>query len=367
MPSDRNAGRRDKLLQKLRKAELETLLVTNFTNVSYLTGFSGDDSFLLVGRDKTVLISDSRYETQLAEECPGLDVFIRSPGQQMPVSVASVLKKARLTRLAFESTSATVHQLETWRKAAENVEWVPQAGLVEELRQVKDAQEVGEIREAIRLAERGFAVLRASLLGGMTELSAAHELEHAMRRFGARGASFPPIVAAGARSALPHARPTQVPLSTAPFVLIDWGATGPRGYRSDLTRVLGTDKMPPKLEKVYRVVLQAQLAGVAAIRPGVNGSAVDAAARTVIEQAGFGKHFGHGLGHGIGLDIHEGPRLGPSSETELKPGMVVTVEPGIYLPGFGGVRIEDDVLVTREGCEVLTTVPKEFEQARAFD
>ena len=184
-----------------------------------------------------------------------------------------------------------------------------------------------------------------------------------MLRFGAYGASFEPIVAVGARSALPHARPMDQLISAGEFVLIDWGASNRAGYKSDLTRLLVTGKIRPKLKKIYGVVLNAQRRGIEAIRPGVQCCDVDSAARRVIANAGFGKNFGHGLGHGIGLDIHEGPRLSQASTQVLKPGMVVTVEPGIYIPGWGGVRIEDDVLVTRDGHEVLTSVPKEFEQS----
>jgi Xaa-Pro aminopeptidase len=183
-----------------------------------------------------------------------------------------------------------------------------------------------------------------------------------MRRFGARGAAFPPIVAVGAQAALPHAHPGRRRISEAGFVLIDWGAATFGGYKSDLTRVLVTGKIPPKLEKIYRVVLKAQQEAIQKIRPGAKCSDIDTAARNVIEAAGFGKNFGHGLGHGIGLNIHEGPRFAPISEDELKPGMILTVEPGIYLPHFGGVRIEDDVLITKSGHEVLSSVPKRFEE-----
>jgi Xaa-Pro aminopeptidase len=231
---------------------------------------------------------------------------------------------------------------------------------------VKDRDEIAAIRDAIHQAERGFEVLRATLVGEMTERQAAFDLEHVMRRFGAKGSSFPIIVAVGDRAALPHGRPTEARISGADFTLVDWGATSGQGYKSDLTRVVVTGKISPKLAKIYRVVLTAQRRAIDAIRPRAKCSDVDAIARDIIEKAGFGR-FSHSLGHGIGLDIHEGPRLAPSSTDELKPGMVVTVEPGIYLPGWGGVRIEDDVLVTQDGCEVLTSVPKELEQAVISD
>ena len=364
MAGDQYAARRQKLLGKLRDSNVPALLVTNFTNVSYLTGFSGDDSYLLIGKSHLILISDSRYSTQIEQECPGLDAHIRTPKVPIVKATAEVVRKTGLSQLGFEGSSLTFGGWEQLRDEVASCTLVPTSGLVEDLRMVKDAGEIAEIRQAVRQAERGFATLRATLRGDQTELEVAHDLEHAMRRLGARGAAFPPIIAVGARAALPHARATSANISDDEFVLVDWGATSAGGYRSDLTRILFTGRKNAKLEKIYQLVLAAQLAGIAAIRPGARCCDVDAAARQVIVDGGHGKHFGHSLGHGIGLDIHEGPRLSAISEMELQPGMVITVEPGIYLPGWGGVRIEDDILVTRNGCEVLTSVPKTFEESR---
>ncbi|WP_339910737.1 Xaa-Pro peptidase family protein [Symmachiella dynata] len=361
MATDRFVKRRNGVLRKLKAVGADALLVTNFTNVTYLTGFSGDDSFLLVSRDATVLISDGRYETQIADECPGLDVHIRPQKIGIVAAAAKIAARAKIANLGFESNSTTVDESEGLRTALKSAELVPVSGLVEELRLCKDASEVAALREAVTQAEKGFEVLKATLRGEQTELQVAHDLEHSMRSFGATGSSFAPIVAVGAHAALPHATPRRVLISDADFVLVDWGADGPTGYKSDLTRVLVTGKISAKLEKIYRVVLNAQLAGIRNVRPGARCCDVDAAARKVIEDAGFGKKFNHGLGHGLGLDIHEGPRLNSMTEMELKPGMVVTVEPGIYLPGWGGVRIEDDVLVTKDGHDVLTSSPKKFD------
>jgi len=359
--ADRFAARRSKLISGLKGAGVDALLVTNFTNVTYLTGFTGDDSYLLLGKTVTVLISDGRYTTQLSQECPELDVHIRSTQVSITAAVVEVVGKSGLKTLGIESQNLTVGEYERLATALKQTTLRPIGQAVEELRQIKDADEVAAIRKAVRQAEKGFEVLRATLRGEQTEREVACDLEHAMRKFGARGASFESIIAVGPRAALPHARPTEALISEADFVLVDWGADDFSGYKSDLTRVLVTGKISPKLSKVYGVVLKAQLAGIAAVRAGVRCRDVDAAARQVIEQAGYGKNFSHGLGHGVGLDIHEGPRLSAASDVELKAGMVVTVEPGIYLEGWGGVRIEDDVLVTRSGCEVLTSVPKEFE------
>lgn len=361
MASDRFSVRRNRLCKSLKKSGADALLVANETNVTYLTGFSGDSSYLLIGRDVAVLISDSRYTIQIQEECPGLDVFIRKTEQKMVDAIGRVSRQAKCKILGFESGSTTYQQWEQLTSDLKQLELVSLAGMVEELREVKDAEEILEIRDAIDQAQRGIELLKASLMPEMTERQAAHDLEHAMRRFGAEKAGFDPIVAVGARAALPHARPGMDRIADADFVLIDWGANSAGGYKSDLTRVFVTGKILPKLRKIYRVVLNAQRGAIEAIRPGAVCSDVDAVARGIIKQAGYGKNFGHGLGHGIGLDIHEGPRFSPTSKTKLKPGMVITVEPGIYLPGWGGVRIEDDVLVTRTGHEVLTSVPKEFD------
>lgn len=354
-----STARRQRIRKQLKKLGVDGLLVTNFANVTYLSGFTGDDSYLLVTRDRDILVSDPRYTTQLEEECPGLELEIRQTGTSMTAGVAKVVAATGAKRIAVEGDSMTLTLSDALQAALPQAEFASTKGIVEEMREVKDADEIGLIREAIHQAERAFGVLRATLRPEQTEREVCTQLEHQMRLFGATGASFPPIIAVGARAALPHARPTDQKISASDFVLVDWGANG-RLYKSDLTRVLVTGKISPKLERVYGVVLKAQLAGIAAIRPGATCHEVDAAARDVITKAGFGSKFGHGLGHGIGLDIHEGPRLGRNNQTVLKPGMVVTVEPGIYLPGWGGVRIEDDVLVTKTGHEVLTSVAKEL-------
>jgi Xaa-Pro aminopeptidase len=353
------AARRDRLRKQLRRTGAEALLISDFTNVTYLTGFTGDDSHLLVTDRETVMLSDFRYVQQLTEECPELDVEIRPLGTEMLDLVVRVVGATKRRRLAVEGSSMTVGFCGELSRRLPTLEIVPTTGLVEQLRAIKDRDEVAEIRFAIDVAERAFAVVRASLRPESTEKWIANELEYQIRLFGGEGCGFTPIVGVGPRGALPHARLSDRLVGQSDFVLVDWGARG-RLYVSDLTRVLVTGRIPPKLERIYGVVLQAQRAGIAAIRPGVLMKDVDAAARQVIERAGWGKLFGHGLGHGIGLQVHEQPRLAANQDRPLKPGMVVTVEPGIYIPGWGGVRIEDDVLVTRTGHEVLSRVPKEL-------
>ncbi len=358
---DRSAARRERLQRRLRSARVDALLVTSPVNVRYLTGFTGEDSYLLVGRGLAVLITDSRFETQVSLECPRLDAYVRPRIEPMSEAAARIVKQSRLSRLGFESHTTRYSDWEAIAAAVKPLDLVPLAGEVEALRVVKDADEIREIREAVRQAERGFELLKASLRAEMTEREAANELEYAMRRFGARDASFETIVAAGSRAALPHARPTAARLGDSDFLLVDWGATNAAGYRSDLTRLLVTATISPKLEKLYKVVLNAQRAGIEAVRPGVLASQVDERAREVIARAGLAKVFGHGLGHGIGLEIHEGPRVSQNGNVNLKPGMVITIEPGVYLPGWGGIRIEDDVLVTRSGHECLSTLPRDLQ------
>jgi Xaa-Pro aminopeptidase len=353
-------ARRDRLRKAFKKAGVDALLVTDFTNVTYLTGFTGDDSYLLVRQDGELLLSDPRYTTQLGEECPGVDLLIRPPGVTMLQAVMRAARAAKIGRLGIEGDSMTVSFRDKLAAKLPKVEVVPTSGLVEQLRLIKDKEEVARLRTAVWQAEKAFGVLRSLLRPEMTEKEAGDELEHQFRLFGAKDAAFPSIVAVGPRGALPHAVPTKKRIGEDDFVLFDWGANEGL-YRSDLTRVLVTGKISPKFERVYRVVLEAQLRAIAAVRPGVAAHKVDSVARDYIAKAGFGRRFRHGLGHGLGLMVHEEPRLAVKSQTILRPGMVVTVEPGIYLPGWGGVRIEDDVLVTRSGHEVLTHLPKQLE------
>jgi len=357
---NRFAKRRNKIRRLLAKHRVDAFLVTNFTNVGYLTGFTGDDSYLVVGQDADTVMSDERYTTQLEEECPDLQLSIRGPGQKMIPCLDRLFQRIGAKRVAFESDSMTVAMHKTLGEALKRCELVPCPDWVESLRKIKDRDEIERTRRACEQARRAFEVVRAAITLDMTELEVAAELEYQARRFGGRSLSFPPIVAVGPRAALPHATPTSRKIGESDFTLIDWGVNEGL-YVSDLTRMVVTGKISPKFRKVYGVVLKAQLAAIEAIRPGVACEDVDRVARRIITKAGFGKEFGHGLGHGTGLDVHEAPRLSQGQSTILKPGMIVTVEPGIYLPGWGGVRIEDDILVTRTGHEVLTSVPKQLD------
>lgn len=361
---DIHASRLKKLRTRIRQAKADALLVTNVHNVTYLTGFTGDDSYLLVTLDAATLITDSRFTIQLAEECPDLDLVVREPGQQMLPTTAEVVFDEGVARLAIESASMSVATQQKLAEQQPDLSFVLATDLVEGLRIVKDKTEIAATRLACEQAAKAFWAARALLRPDTTEKEVAAELEYQARRFGAKRLSFSPIVAVGPRAALPHANPTDRRIQASDFMLIDWGVDSGL-YVSDLTRMVVTGRLSRKFEKVYQVVLEAQLAAIEAIKPGIDCASVDKVARDVIDAAGYGKYFGHGLGHGTGLEVHEAPRLSQGQEEVLlEPGMIVTVEPGIYLPDWGGIRIEDDILVTKTGHEVLTNVPKQLEDCR---
>jgi Xaa-Pro aminopeptidase len=363
--------RRLKLLACLGNEGMDALLITNPINVSYLTGFSGESSYLILTESRGILVSDSRFTEQLAEECPGLELCIRPLGSTVLQATAEILLKLGLRHVGFESMHLTVAEAEAFRGATATVSWKGAPDRVEKLRRIKDMSEVAQIESAIKIAERAFTALRACLRASDSEKELCDALDHYVRSFGGQATSFPSIVAAGSRSALPHAPPTSRKVGEEGLLLVDWGASG-RFYKSDLTRVLiprnnsafskpgGQRFDTSRAEEIYQLVHRAQQRAIAMIRPGVQGHEVDAEARAVITSAGYGDYFGHGLGHGLGLEVHEGPSLRPNADNVLEAGMVVTVEPGIYLPNWGGVRIEDDVLVTTDGCRVLTTLPNDW-------
>jgi Xaa-Pro aminopeptidase len=355
------AGRREKLRKLLKKSGAEALLVSSEPNVTYLTGFTGDSSYLLLTANSELLISDGRYDTQIAGECPGLNMNIRRAGVLIHEQTIKILRAAKIARLAIEADTMTVATRDLLAAGVPKMEIGHSSGMVEFLRQCKDKDELKLIREAIRIAEASFAAIRANFNRDQTEAQVGDALERQIRALGGDGPAFATIVAAGPRAALPHARVTDGLVGDGDHVLFDWGAQW-KLYKSDLTRVLITGKISTKLRRVYELVSTAQARAIAAIRPGVESSAVDDAARGTIEAAGLGRRFNHGIGHGFGLQIHEAPKMTRKNAALLRPGMIVTVEPGVYLPGWGGIRIEDDVLVTRTGHEVLTSAPKKFEE-----
>ncbi len=362
-------GRAERLVADLRGGDVDVLLVATPVNVRYLTGFTGTNGLALIYAEEANphrFLTDFRYKTQSAAQVP--DTFEREiVAGEMLEGLVEVLASSSTAgaRLGFDDASLTVKQhaclAELLGEVSAGWDLVPCAGAVERLRAVKDAGEIERIRAATQLADEALRETLEAGIVGRSERDVAIDLELRMRRLGAEGPSFPSIVAAGAHSALPHASPRAREIRKDVLVTIDWGALH-EGYCSDCTRTYATgERISERAREVYALVLAAQERALAAVRAGLNGKELDAVAREAIEAAGEGEHFGHGLGHGVGLEVHEGPRLSRlASEDPLLAGNVVTVEPGVYLPGRFGVRIEDLAVVTADGQEVLTRLSKEL-------
>jgi Xaa-Pro aminopeptidase len=362
LPGRPAVDRPTRLLAELARAEIhaELMLVTSLVNVRYLTGFTGSSGAALIGSDRRVFLTDSRYTEQASGEVdPSFDRHQTSGA--LPDEIAELLGEGTgELALGFEDADLTVRDHAKLRAALpERVRLVAAGEPVAALRAIKEPEEVERIRAATELADAAMREIMAQGLVGRTEAEVALALEDAMRRRGASAPAFETIVAAGPRGALPHATPRDVAIEAGALVVVDWGAVLD-GYCSDCTRTLATGDLTDEAKVVYDLVREAQLAGLEALGPARSGKAVDARAREVIEGAGHGEHFGHSLGHGVGLEVHELPRLSPRFDDELAVGNVVSCEPGIYVPGELGVRIEDLCVVTESGCEILTQIPKEL-------
>ncbi len=346
------------LREAMRRDGFAALAVTNRKNVRYLTGFTGSAGACLVSPRSAVFITDFRYRFQAARE---VSADYRRAEHSSPLEgIAREMRRLRVQTLAFEETHLPHAAFRRLRKLAKGVRLKPVSGLVEGLRVCKDAGEVQKLRRGARVNAAALGEIVEKMRPGRTEAEVALDLEVAMRRRGASGPAFDIIVASGPRSALPHGVASSKKLKKGDLITIDFGAVV-SGYHADTTRVFSLGKPAPRGEKIYNVVLEAQMAALDAVRPGARCAEVDGAARAIIAKYGYGDAFGHGTGHGVGLDIHEAPRLAPRVEGELRPGMVVTIEPGVYLPRWGGVRIEDMALVTERGREVLTrSITKEL-------
>ncbi len=350
------AQRTERLVASLDSAGIELVLVTNLVNLRYLTGFTGSNGLALVGPNTRVFVSDFRYISQSAVEVD--KSFDRvTASQDLVADLAGLLPDGEL-RLGFESEHTSVARFETMRDLLPaRVELVPVTQLVEQLRAIKDEHEIKLMSEATRIADDAFEALVAGGLKGRTERDLALALEHDMRLRGASGPSFDSIIAAGPHGALPHAQPRDVAVKDGELVVIDWGAQFD-GYCSDCTRTVAVGEIGAEAREAYELVLSAQLEGLDAVRAGGDGKAIDRVVRDVIDGAGHQEHYGHGLGHGVGLEIHEAPNLSQRSTSTLAAGNVVTVEPGVYLPGKFGIRIEDLVVVEADGIRILTSLPK---------
>jgi Xaa-Pro aminopeptidase len=346
-----------RIQQLMQKKQVEALLVTNDINRRYLTGFTGTSGYVLITAQRAYLLTDFRYMEQAGKQAVGFEVVKHLP--DAIDTVRELLQSHGIKRLGFEQESISYGTHATYTEALQGIELVPTQQWVELLRMIKDTDEQRIMQEAADLADKTFSHLLGFVKPGLTERDVALEIELFMRKHGAASSSFDTIVASGERSALPHGVASDKILQASEFVTFDFGAYY-HGYCSDLTRTVFIGKPTDRHKEIYELVLSAQLSTLDGLKAGMTGKQGDALARDVIEQAGYGEQFGHGTGHGLGMEIHESPRLSKQGMIVLKPGMAVTVEPGIYIPGFGGVRIEDDVIMTDSGVHILTHSPKEL-------
>lgn len=348
------------LRSRMAEASLDALMVTHAPDVRYLTDFPGEDSWAVVTPKTVHLISDSRFDEQINQSCPFVKKIIRTG--PLTDALAELVGDLKIKALGFQADHITVRGLEQLQEKMTKGLFKSTHGWLVEQRAVKDATELRAIRRAIALHEQAYMQTMDQIRPGMSENEVATLLEYNMRWIGGEGPAFPTIIAIAANAALPHHIPGRTRVKANIPILIDSG-TRANGYCSDITRVIALGGLSQKLTEVYKIVLEAQQAAIAKIKPGAKLKDVDAAARDVITDAGYGDYFGHGLGHGIGLEIHEQPSFSRTAEGELVENNVVTVEPGIYLPGVGGIRIEDDVLVSARGHRKLTTLPNDLDSA----
>ena len=351
-------GRRKKLQAKLEEDDLDSLLITHPANWYYLTGFTGEAGALVVAKTGVTLITDGRFTEQARRETSGVRI-LRQAGSLLG-STGEFLKKRGARRIGFNASQVTVSQLRLLRKASgARTRWIAAAGYVEALRAAKDPVELAEMRRAALLVGEVLESALKLLKPGVRELEVAAEIEYDMRTRGASGPAFESIVAFGERAAYPHARPTAKRLGKNELVVLDLGAILGH-YCSDITRTVFVGRAPARIRSWYKAVLEAQAAAIATVKAGKTCGEIDAAARGTLRSYGVDKYFVHSTGHGLGLEVHEDPRVAKDQRTVLEPGNVITIEPGVYVPGTGGIRIEDDVVVQDGKAEVLTRVPRDF-------
>lgn len=351
-------GKLRKLREKLVEHNLDALIVTHPINRRYLTGFTGSAGVAIFSRDTQIFITDFRYVEQAEKQAK--DFTIIQHTQAIEVEIAEQLKQLHAKRVGFEENNITYAEFSRYKNLF-NCELVPTSDLIEQLRVIKTDKELMILKEAAQIADAAFEHIQSYIKPGVKEIEIANELEFFMRRKGATSSSFDIIVASGERSALPHGVASEKEIQPGELVTMDYGALY-NGYCSDITRTVAVGKISDELKNIYNVVLEAQKRGVDGINPGMTGKEADALTRDYITQQGYGDYFGHSTGHGLGMEVHEEPRLSIHSQTTLTEGMVVTVEPGIYVPGVGGCRIEDDIVVTSTGNERLTFSTKELIQ-----
>lgn len=348
-----------KLREKLAEHNFDALLVTEIHNIFYLSGFTGSTAALLVTGNSSHILVDPRYTTQAKGECPSAEV-IEYRGKSTIAAAAELINEIKPAVTGFEADDITVISHRDLRNLTNTgIKYRTTKGLVQELRSIKDEHEIRLIRDAVQIADATYDFLLKNLVTGIPEYDAALLVDSTLRRLGADKEAFETIAASGPNAACPHASPTDAIITTGQMLKLDYGARLNK-YNSDITRTVFFGKASDKYKEVYSIVLDAQIKAIEAIAPGKTGREIDAVARDYITSMGYGDNFGHGLGHALGIEVHDGPAFSKMSDIVLKPGMVATVEPGIYIEGWGGVRIEDDVLVTETGVEIITKATKEL-------
>ena len=344
----------EKTKELLKKYEIDALIVSSTYNRRYVSGFTGSSGVVIVTDEGQYLVSDFRYNVQGREEAPDFE-FVLQKGS-LTSFVIEFLKEKGVKKLAFEAAYTNYNEYNTLN---EHFELVPINNEFETFRMVKSNEEIEKIKVACKIVDEAYERILKFVKVGMTELEVKAELEYIMAQLGSEGPSFDTIVASGHRGALPHATPSEKVIEDGDLVTLDFGATY-KGYVSDITRTFGVGNVSDELKKVYNIVLESQLKSLETIKAGFTGREADKVARDIIDQNGYGENFGHSLGHGIGLEVHEGPGLAKTVDTVLEENMIITIEPGIYVEGLGGVRIEDDALVTKDGLQKLTHSSKEL-------
>jgi Xaa-Pro aminopeptidase len=351
-------NRKERLLQEMGARGIDAALITSPENRRYFSGFTGTDGMIFIHPETSFLITDFRYIEQGNRQCPGFKV-VDAPGNKAGEYIKGLCDSFNIKNIWFEDESLSCKLYRSLSEAIKPTSLIPDDGISSKLRMIKSADEIENMKRAAEIADRGFAHMLNIIEVGMTELEAALELEFFLRINGSEGLAFPTIAASGPNSAMPHAEPQDKKLQPGDFFTLDYGGVV-NGYCSDMTRTVAIGRPSDKLKEIYEIALEAQLLTLDFLKPGVSCLEADKAARDYIERMGYGECFGHGLGHGVGLLIHEAPTLSPRGTEILAPGMVVTIEPGIYLPGLGGVRIEDMVVITENGSLNLTSSPKEL-------
>lgn len=348
----------EKLKKLFQANEIDGVMITTAVNRRYLTGFTGSAGVVILSKERNILLTDFRYLEQAAVQAPDFEIY--DVTKEIPINVKDIVEELGIKKLGFESQNITYFDYQEYQKHLNSiVDLIPLKGLIEEIRLIKDETEISLMKKAAEIADAAFEHIITFIKPGVTEKDIALEMEYFMKKLGSEKNAFDFIIASGPRSSLPHGVATDRVVQSGEFVKMDYGAVF-NGYHSDITRTVVVGEPDEKMLEIYHIVKKAQQNVLDQIKAGLSTVKVDAFARDIIAEAGYGDNFGHGLGHGVGLEIHENPRLSPKEETILKENMIVTVEPGIYIPQWGGVRIEDDVVITKDGCRVLTSATKEL-------